>query len=207
VHAGVRIGDGCEIQDGAVLGKAPLLGRGSRSRAPREPLSTLIGPGAGVCAGAILVAGARVGAGAVVGDHVFLREDAWIGEDSVIGHAGAVAPGTRIGRGVRVMNNAMIGPGAIIEDRVFVGPNLTTTNDREMGRHDRSAPAPTMTLRRASRIGGGVVLLPGIEVGEEAAVGAGAVVTASVAARTLVVGNPARVLREVRDDELLERWR
>ena len=64
-----------------------------------------------------------------------------------------------------------------------------------------------MILRRACRIGGGVVLLPGVEIGEEAAVGAGAVVTAPVAPRTLVAGVPARVLREVRDEELLERWR
>ena len=58
-------------------------------------------------------------------------------------------------------------------------------------------------LRRACRVGGAAVLLPGVEIGEEAFVGAGAVVTKDVPARAVVVGNPARVLRDVPDDELL----
>jgi acetyltransferase-like isoleucine patch superfamily enzyme len=59
------------------------------------------------------------------------------------------------------------------------------------------------TIRRGARIGGGAILCPGIEIGEEAFVGAGAVVTKDVPARKLVVGNPARVLRDVPDEELL----
>ena len=62
------------------------------------------------------------------------------------------------------------------------------------------------TLRRACRIGGGAVLVPGVEVGEEAFVAAGAVVTNDVAPRALVMGVPARVVRQVPDDHLLERW-
>jgi UDP-2-acetamido-3-amino-2,3-dideoxy-glucuronate N-acetyltransferase len=60
------------------------------------------------------------------------------------------------------------------------------------------------TIRRGARVGGGAILCPGIEVGEEGFVGAGAVVTKDVAPRTVVVGNPARPLREVAEDELLE---
>ena len=60
------------------------------------------------------------------------------------------------------------------------------------------------TIRRGARVGGGAILCPGIEIGEEAFVGAGAVVTKDVPPRTVVVGNPARVLREVPDDELLD---
>jgi acetyltransferase-like isoleucine patch superfamily enzyme len=80
-----------------------------------------------------------------------------------------------------------------------------TTNDNYMGRTEkryelRQGP----TIRRGARIGGGAVLLPGIEIGEEAFVGAGAVVIRDVPARAVVVGNPARVLRDVPDDELLD---
>jgi acetyltransferase-like isoleucine patch superfamily enzyme len=60
------------------------------------------------------------------------------------------------------------------------------------------------TIRRGARIGGGAVLCPGVEIGEEAFVGAGAVVTKDVPARVVVIGNPARVLREVPEDELLD---
>jgi acetyltransferase-like isoleucine patch superfamily enzyme len=62
-------------------------------------------------------------------------------------------------------------------------------------------------LRRACRIGGGAVLTPGVEVGEEAFVAAGALVTKDVPARTVVMGAPARVVREVPAEDLLERWR
>ena len=62
-------------------------------------------------------------------------------------------------------------------------------------------------LRRACRIGGGAVICPGVEVGEEAFVGAGAVVTEDVPTRTVVVGVPARQIRDVGDEDLLERWR
>ena len=62
------------------------------------------------------------------------------------------------------------------------------------------------TLRRACRVGGGAVLVPGVEIGEEAFVAAGAVVTNDVPARTLVMGVPARVVRDVPEEQLLEQW-
>jgi len=80
-----------------------------------------------------------------------------------------------------------------------------TTNDNFMGRTDRrKALMKGPTIRRGARVGGGAILCPGIEVGEEAFVGAGAVVVADVPARKLVVGVPARVLRDVPADELLD---
>jgi acetyltransferase-like isoleucine patch superfamily enzyme len=81
------------------------------------------------------------------------------------------------------------------------------TNDSTMGRHGPEYPVIGPTLRRACRIGGGAVLTPGVEVGEEAFVAAGAVVTKDVPARAVVMGVPARVVREVGDEDLVERWR
>ena len=82
---------------------------------------------------------------------------------------------------------------------------MTTTNDNFMGRtegrHDLLKGA---TIRRAARIGGGVVILPGIEIGEEAFVAAGALVTKDIPAGKLVAGLPARVWRDVPEEELLE---
>ena len=80
-----------------------------------------------------------------------------------------------------------------------------TTNDNFMGRTERRHELiKGPTVRSGARVGGGAILCPGIVVGEEAFVGAGAVVTKDVAPRMLVVGNPARVLRSVSADELLE---
>jgi acetyltransferase-like isoleucine patch superfamily enzyme len=95
----------------------------------------------------------------------------------------------------------------LIEDDVFVGPGVTSTNDDTMGRHDKAMRLRGATLRRACRVGGNVVLTPGVQVGEEAFVAAGAVVTRDVPARAVVMGVPARVVREVPDEDLLERWR
>jgi UDP-2-acetamido-3-amino-2,3-dideoxy-glucuronate N-acetyltransferase len=94
-----------------------------------------------------------------------------------------------------------------IEDDVFVGPGACTTNDDTMSRHPPDVPLRGARLRRACRVGGGAVLCPGVEVGEEAFVAAGAVVTRDVPARAVVMGVPARVVRDVQDGDLLERWR
>jgi acetyltransferase-like isoleucine patch superfamily enzyme len=93
----------------------------------------------------------------------------------------------------------------LIEDDVFIAPCVVTTNDNLMGRTERRhALLAGPTIRRGARIGGAVCLLPGVEVGEEAFVGAGAVVTKDVPARTVMVGVPARALRDVPKDELRE---
>ena len=96
---------------------------------------------------------------------------------------------------------------SVVEDDVFVGPGAVTTNDSTMSRHDRSYALQGARLRRACRIGGAAVLTPGVEVGEEAFVAAGAVVTRDVPPRGVVMGVPGRVVREVPDADLLERWR
>ena len=76
-----------------------------------------------------------------------------------------------------------------------------------MSRHPPGARLEGATLRRACRVGGGAVLTPGVEIGEEAFVAAGAVVTNDVPARAVVMGVPARVVRQVPDADLLAHWR
>ena len=105
----------------------------------------------------------------------------------------------------KIQAEAYITAYSTLEDNVFIAPCVVTTNDNFMGRTERRKKLLAgPTIRRGARIGGGAILCPGIEIGEEAFVGAGAVVTKDVPPRMLVVGNPARVLREVPADELLE---
>jgi acetyltransferase-like isoleucine patch superfamily enzyme len=108
---------------------------------------------------------------------------------------------------VRIQTNVYLCAACVVEDDVFIGPCVCTTNDDTMGRHPADRGPAGAVLRRACRVGGGAVLVPGVEIGEEAFVGAGAVVTRDVAPRSLVIGSPARELRRVGDGELLERWR
>jgi acetyltransferase-like isoleucine patch superfamily enzyme len=125
----------------------------------------------------------------------------------VIGRGSAVDNDVAIGARCRIQTMVYITAHSLIEDDVFVGPCATTTNDDTMSRHGRDYDLRGATLRRACRIGGGAVLTPGVEVGEEGFVAAGALVTRDVPPRGVVLGVPARVIRDVPEDDLLERWR
>jgi acetyltransferase-like isoleucine patch superfamily enzyme len=206
VHDNVIIGDGVVVQDGAILGKRPKLAPTSGS-APVGDDPLVIGDGAAICAQAVVFASARIGAGSIVGDQAFVRERSTIGDGTVVGRGSAVDNDVAIGDRVRIQTSVYITGFSVVEDDVFVGPCAMTTNDDTMNRHGDDYVLRGATLRRACRIGGGVVLTPGVEVGEEAFVAAGAVVTANVPARGFVMGVPGRVVREVRDEDLLERWR
>src|SRR5215213_164996 len=193
VHDGVEIGDGVTIEDGVVLGKRPRLAPGSAAAGSVDPL--VIGEGATICSGAI------------VGDQAFVRERSAVGERSVIGRGSVVDNDVTVGARVKVQTNVYLTAFSVVEDDVFVGPYAMTTNDDAMGRIAPGTPLHGAILRRACRIGGGAVLTPGVEVGEEAFVAAGAVLTRDVPARAVVMGVPARVVREVPDEDLIERWR
>ena len=205
IHDGTVIGGEVRIQDGAVIGKPLVLG--ARSTASRDtPPPAELGSGVTVGAGAVIVAGAAIGNGAMVADQSHIRERSQIGEGSVVGRGTAVDNDVAIGARVRVQTNCYITAFSTIEDDVFVAPGVTLTNDDTMGRHGTDHELRGATLRRACRVGGGVVLVPGTEVGEEAFVAAGAVVVRDVPARAVVMGVPARHVREVTDEDLLERW-
>jgi len=205
VHEGTVIGDGCNIEDHAVLGKRPRLAPHSEAAGATGALE--LGAGASVGAGAVVFAGASVGAGAILGDQSFVRERSSIGAGSVVGRGSVVDNDVAVGERVRVQTNVYLTAFSVVEDDVFVGPCAMTTNDDTMSRHGPETPMRGATLRRACRVGGGVVLTPGVEVGEEAFVAAGAVVTRDVPARAVVMGVPARVVRQVGEQDLLERWR
>jgi acetyltransferase-like isoleucine patch superfamily enzyme len=203
VYPGTVIGDGCKILDYAVVGKQPTLS--PRSTAKKEPLAPLeLGAGTIVSTGAVVFAGSQIGARVIVGDQACVRERCAIGADVVIGRGSLVENDTTIGELTKIQAHAYITAYSTLEDNVFIAPCVATTNDNFMGRtEERHELVRGPTIRRGARIGGAAVLLPGIEIGEEAFVGAGAVVLRDVAPGSVVVGNPARAIRQVPDDELL----
>lgn len=205
VHAGTRVGAGVQLQDGAVLGKPAAFG--PRSRASREQAEPLVvEAGAVICAGAVVLAGARIAEGAVVGDQAQVRERSVVGTGSVVGRGSAVDNDVVIGERVRIQTGCYITAHSWIEDDVFVAPGVFTTNDNTMGRRFEDPPLRGATLRRACRVGAGVVLLPGVEVGEEAFIAAGSLVTRDVPPRAVMMGSPAKKLREVEPSDFIERW-
>ena len=205
IHHGTQLGSGVRLQDGAIVGKPLALSRTSTA-ALRPAEATVVGHGATVAAGAIVVAGARVGESAFVGDQAHVRERAVIGALSAVGRGSAIDNDVTIGDRVKIQTGCYVTAFSALEDDVFLGPGVFTFNDNAMGRHPKDEQLSGPTFRRACRVGGGALVLPGIEVGEEAFVATGSVVTRDVPARTLVMGSPAKPVREVRDDELVERW-
>jgi acetyltransferase-like isoleucine patch superfamily enzyme len=204
VYPGTVLGDGVKVLEYAVVGKQPSLS--PRSTATREELPPAeIGDGTIVSTGAVVFAGTKVGERVILGDQSCVRERVVVGDDVVIGRGSLVENDTTIGAMTKIQADAYITAYSTLEEHVFIAPCVVTTNDDFMGRTERRrALVKGPTIRRGARIGGGAILLPGVEIGEEAFVGAGAVVTKPVEPRMLVVGNPARVMRGVPEDELLE---
>ena len=204
VYPGTVLGDGVKVLEHAVVGKQPTLS--PRSTAKREPLPpAVLGDGTIVSTGAIVFAGTTVGARVILGDQSLVRERVTIGDDVVVGRGSLVENDTTIGAMTKIQADAYITAYSTLEEDVFIAPCVVTTNDNWMGRTEkRFGNVKGPTIRRGARVGGGAILCPGVEIGQDAFVGAGAVVTKDVPPRVVVVGSPARILRDVPEDELLD---
>ena len=182
VHPGTVLGDGVKVLEHAVVGKQPTLS--PRSTAKREPLPpTVVGDGTVISTAAIVFAGSTIGARVILGDQSCVRERVTIGDDVVVGRGSLVENDTTIGARTKIQADAYVTAYSTLEEDVFIAPCVVTTNDNFMGRTEKRLELMKgPTIRRGARVGGGAILCPGIEVGEEAFVGAGAVVTKDVPA-------------------------
>jgi len=204
ICAGAIIGDGVSIGDGAVVGKSPKLAKSSTAKGGALP-GVVIDDGCVIGTHAVIMAGSTFGTNCVIADGAGVRERCTIGDNVVIGRLVTVENGTSIGSRTRIQSGAYITAYVTIEEDVFVAPMDVTTNDNYMGRTEkRLAEMKGCTIRRGARVGGGVHILPAVEIGEEAFIATGAVVTRDVPPGVVAMGAPARVVRDVSPDELLE---
>jgi acetyltransferase-like isoleucine patch superfamily enzyme len=206
IHSGVRIREGCVINDGAILGKRP--GKASLSATtgdPREFPPLTLGKAVTVGAGCILYVGAEIGDMVFFGDLATVREDVKIGEFSIIGRGATVENKVTIGRKCKIETEAYITAFSTIGDYCFIAPCVALTNDNFLGRtEERKKHFGGPTLKRGARIGANATILPNLVIGEDALVAAGSVVTKDVPPRMIVLGSPAKVLRPVPEEQLIE---
>jgi len=202
IHEGTRIGNGTFIDDGSILGRMPRSGALSRSKASKELPPLEIGNNCVISAHVILYKGTKIGDEVMIGDFVSIREHNIIGDKTIIGRLISMEPRTVIGQRVRTAAVTHLTSDMIIEDDAFIGSHISTTNDNQMGRGiARVYKGPH--IKRGARVGSNATLLPGVVIGEEAVVAAGAVVTRDVPDRKIVMGVPAKVVRDVPENELL----
>jgi acetyltransferase-like isoleucine patch superfamily enzyme len=150
----------------------------------------------------------KLGTGVRLGDFINLY-GCEIGDNTKVGPFVEIQKGSKIGKNCKISSHSFICEGVTIEDNVFIGHNVTFINDVYPRATDAEGNLqtekdwvciPTLVKRGAS-IGSSVTLLCGVTIGENAIVGAGSVVTKDVPPSTIVVGNPARVLRKIDDHD------
>lgn len=196
IHEGVKIGNDCHIDDNSVLGRMPKTGAFSKNKIAGELPALEIGDGCVISACAVIYQGTKIGNGVMIGDLVSIREKNIIGDETIIGRMVTMEPRTIIGRKVRTAAVTHLTSDMIIEDGVFVGSHISTTNDNTMGQ-GAGGRYKGPHFKRGSRIGSNSTFLPGVVVGEDAVVAAGAVVTKDVPPKKLVMGVPARIMRDI----------
>ena len=205
IHAGTRVGRDVRIDDHATLGKLPMRAANSATTREQELPPLSVGDECIVGTGAVLYRGASIDAKVLMADLCTVRENVTIGRGTIVGRGVTIENLCKVGRYCKLESECYIAAYSELEDRVFVAPGVVTSNDNFVGRTaERFKRFKGVTVRRGGRIGAGAVMLPGVTVGEDGLVAAGSVVTRDVPPRTIVMGRPAKVWRDVPVEQLLE---
>jgi acetyltransferase-like isoleucine patch superfamily enzyme len=205
LHADTEVGDDVRIDDQAVLGKLPMRAANSATTQEQELPPLKVGSLSIVGTGVVLYRGASIDAKVLMADLCTVRENVSIGRGTIVGRGVTVENFCTVGRFCKLESECYITAYSTLEDRVFVAPGVVTSNDNYVGRTaERFKHFKGVTIRRGGRVGAGVVLLPGVTVGEDGLVAAGSVVTEDVPARTIVMGRPAKPWRPVPEEQLLD---
>lgn len=198
IYPNVVIKTGVEIFDHCVVGKPPKS-PGCIAREISENLSeTVIGENSMLSSGCIVYAGTVIGHNTLLGDHSSIREECSIGNFCVISRNVTVNYHTKIGDRTKILDNSHITGNTIIEQDVFISTLVATTNDNLMGRngyHEEQIIGPY--IKQGTTIGAAANILPNVVIGTNCIVGAGALVTKDIPDHKLVMGIPARVIRDV----------
>jgi len=168
--------------------------------------STKFGKNVKLGHGVVIEKDCMIGDNTFIGHHTVLRPGTIIGNNCVIGHLNVFEGGCEIQDRVLIHSQCHITKDVLIEEDVFIAPFFVGANTPRIV-HGRNYPLEIKkyTIRRAARIGIGVRVLPGVEIGENSMIGVGSVVTKDIPPRQLWLGNPAHYFKDVSEDEILRR--
>ena len=201
IHKDTKIGKNAYIDDGVVLGRIARSGSFSK-RKVKSGGALNIGDNCVIGVNAVVYAGVIIGNDVLIGDLASVRENNVIGNNVIIGRLVMVEYFTKIGSNVKIQTGTHITGDSVIEDWVFFGDEVSTANDNSMGRKSADTQKG-FYAKRGARIGSNATLLPGVIIGENSIVAAGAVVTKDVPDKKIVMGVPAKVIRDVPDNEII----
>jgi len=198
----MNAGDTAIIYPGVVwggaytLGPFVIVGQAPRGHQPGE-LATRIGAGAYINSHTVIYAGNIIGTNLRAGHGVLIREQNEIGDDVSIGSGSNVEHHVRIGNRVRLHSNVFVPEWSVLEDDCWLGPNVVVTNAKYPATPTTKEELVGAYIEKRAKIGANTTILPGVRVGTDALVGAGAVVTVDVPPGAVVAGNPARVIKYI----------
>ncbi|MCR1970859.1 acyltransferase [Clostridium cochlearium] len=205
IHKGSKIGNNVRIDDNTVIGKEPMRSVNSIFKDEKSYLPAKIEDECLIGAGAIIYVGCKIGKKTLVADLAVIREDVSIGEKTIIGKGATIENFCKVGSSCKIQTNVYLTAYSEVEDSVFIGPCAVTSNDNYAARSkERFGKFKGVTVKKGGRIGAGATILPGKVINEDGFVAAGSVATKDVSKETIVVGNPARELRKVPEDQLLK---
>jgi len=204
----ITIYDHVTIKKGALIGDNVIIGYREFNASEKSPAEILveIGEKAKIRSGTVIYWGTRIGNNSSVGHNAVIREKTIIGHDTYIGSLTSVEGDTKIGNYAGIQTQCYITKFCDIGDYTFIGPCFAGANDQSMT-HRRAGHGQNLigfTTEKYVRIAINVTVLPGVRFGEGCLVGAGSVVTKDVPPYKVVMGVPAKIVKEApREDNIL----
>ncbi len=194
---GVQIGNNVEIFSNSCIGKEPKS-PGSLSRKLEFKKVTNIGDNCLIGPGAVIYCDVKIANNCLIGDNASIREQVEIGEYSVIGRSATVNYNTTIGKRTKIMDLAVITGNCTIGNDVFISCLVATTNDKKIGQDAFNADSMRgPIIKDHVSIGAGANILHNAILEEGCVIAAGSVVTKDVPEKVLVMGVPAKIIREI----------
>ena len=190
IYPGVNLGPG------SVIGEFALIGVPLQAKQPGE-IETRLGESAVIRSHTVIYAGNVIGANFQTGHGAMIRELNEIGDNVSIGTHSVIEHHVRISDRVRIHSNAFIPEYSIIEEGAWIGPNVVFTNALYPLSPNAKSTLKGPHIMCGAKIGANSTLLPGVVIGRNALIGAGSVVVRDVPDGKVVVGNPARIVKDV----------